>query len=220
MNYLNSIKKAALYVALVISPISVQAENILILGDGINLHASNEKEVNSDKLFSNSTQYKLPNGLNQILVSYTAEIQKGSDLEIEESNTFVLLFESHDSKLTLEAPEVKRLRDINRFEQIKNWSLHNGNGEAVKYKVDLIKKGGFQLSRDYEDELEEYNNSNAVAALPKKIINAPKPRSIKQEAPQESPANHRKNMELEMLIYWYNQADAKTRKSFKELINK
>ncbi|WP_415901751.1 DUF2057 family protein [Neptuniibacter sp. QD29_5] len=52
------------------------ADNTLLLEEGVNLIAVNGSEVNSEKLFNGSNNYKLPNGSNQILVNYTAEVKK------------------------------------------------------------------------------------------------------------------------------------------------
>ncbi|WP_415892207.1 DUF2057 family protein [Neptuniibacter sp. PT8_73] len=191
------------------------ADNTLLLEEGVNLIAVNGSEVNSDKLFNGSNNYKLPNGSNQILVNYTAEVKKGSDFEIEQSKAFVLLFESNNSQISLEAPVIERIKDLEKFEQNKNWILINSAGQSIPYQVNIIEKGGFQLSRNFEKELENFNQSNAVAALPKSKITLPNSANKNQT---KNSIIKKENMTMEMLIYWYNQADLNTRKSFKELI--
>lgn len=191
------------------------ADNILLLEEGVNLIAVNGSEVNSDKLFNGSNNYKLLNGSNQILVNYTAEVKKGGDFEIEQSKAFVLLFESNNSQITLAAPTIERIKDLEKFEQNKNWILKNSAGNSIPYKVNIIEKGGFQLSRDFEEELEKFNQSNATASLPKSQIILPNNTNNK---PTKNNVIKKENMAMEMLIYWYNQADLNTRKSFKELI--
>ena len=61
--------------------------------------------------------------------------------------------------------------------------------------------------------------SNANAALPKTRIISLSEVNHTGKA-QKNQVNENKNMAMDMLIYWYNQADEKTRHSFKELINK
>ena len=116
---------------------------------------------------------------------------------------------------------MKSIRDVEKFEKRLNWRLIDSNGKAIPFKANLLVKGGFQLSRDYEDELEEFNMSSADAALPKTKIISPviKKSAVRNtQKPQQHQVNVNKNMAMEMLIYWYNQADEKTRRSFKDLI--
>lgn len=218
--FLKTIQKALLLSTLFLASTYASAGNILNLGEGVNLIASNGKEVNSDSFFNSSSNYKLPNGTNQILVNYTAEIKKGSEDELEHTDVFVLLFESHNSNITISAPEIKKPSDINKFEEIGNWNLANKDGEKIKFKFSIIEKKGFQLSRDYEREIEDFNNTDSAAALPKKdLFNAAQLNASSSKTKNNNNSQAKENMPAQMLIFWYNQADENTRKSFKELIN-
>lgn len=199
---------------------SAFADNTLNLGEGVNLIIANGEEASSGSLFGKRTSYKLPNGINQIAVNYTAEIKKGGDYELESSNVFVLLFNSKNKELRLTAPEIKRLKDLRKFEQSMNWSLSTNNGKAVAFKASLIKREGMQLSRDLKSEIKEFNQSNSEAVLPKEIkISENILHSTEKEQFKNKTIEPKDNTAAKMLIYWYNQADAETRKSFKELIN-
>lgn len=191
----------------------------LELGEGINLLAVNGEEVRFDSFFADKTSARLPEGTNQILVNYTAEVKPGDDSELEVTQPSVILFETTASKVSLNAPKIKSIRDVEMFEKNLNWALIDDKGNAIPYKANLLIKKGLQLSRDYEDELEDFNLSNANAALQKtKIISPTQTLNAKGKKSPETKRNN--NMAMEMLIYWYNQADEKTRRSFKELINK
>lgn len=200
---------------------SASADNTLHLGDGVNLIAVNGKELNSESFFGDSSQYRLPNGINQILVNYTAEIKKGSDYELESSNASVILFKIKDAIIHLQAPEIKRLKDLSTFEEGQNWILRDGVGKPLPFKSNLIKRSGFQLSRDYEQELEDFNKTNSQAALPQKNIfsNSQINTQITNHVKNNKNIS-KENIAAQMLIYWYNQADERTRESFKEIINK
>ncbi|WP_415903646.1 DUF2057 family protein [Neptuniibacter sp. QD29_5] len=117
--------------------------------------------------------------------------------------------------MSLAAPTIDRIKDLDKFEKNKNWILTNSAGNSIPYKVNIIEKGGFQLSRDFEEELKKFNQSNATASLPKIQITFPNNTNNKQT---KNSVIKKENMAMEMLIYWYNQADLNTRKSFKELI--
>tara|TARA_Y100000782_G_scaffold31623_1_gene35050 strand:+ start:12558 stop:13229 length:672 start_codon:yes stop_codon:yes gene_type:complete len=220
LNLFKIIKKEILLGSLLlISASYASADNILNLGEGINLIASNGKEVNTDSFLNNSTTYKLPNGINQIMVNYTAEIKRSGEYELEHSKSFVLLFEQHDKNLKLSAPEIKKLIDIKEFEKKSNWALTTSSGKKVDFKAAIIEKNGFQFGRDYERELEIFNKSNNPASLPKKQFFTPTDiKPINSNMANKSSDINKENTPAKMLIFWYNQADQETRNSFKELI--
>lgn len=217
---LQPLKVSILFLATLFSSSFVFAENILNLSEGVNLLAINGKEAKSPSFFNDHSAYKLPNGINQIVVSYTAEIKNGSEYELEYTNAFVLLFDQKDEQLLIAAPEIKKIKDIKELEEKGNWILTAKSGQPVDYKVSLIKNNGFQLSRDYERELEDFNKTDAAAALPNKPLFNPNQLTKNNTAKaKNNNTNAKKNMSSQMLIFWYNQADEETRKSFKKLIN-
>ncbi len=109
---LQPLKVSILFLATLFSSSFVFAENILNLSEGVNLLAINGKEAKSPSFFNDQSAYKLPNGINQIVVSYTAEIKNGSEYELEYTNAFVLLFDQKDEQLLIAAPEIKKIKDI------------------------------------------------------------------------------------------------------------
>ncbi len=196
------------------------AENILNLSDGVNLIAVNGKEAENGGFLNNKSAYALPNGTNQIVINYTAEIKNGSEYELEYSNAFVLLFEQQDKTLFLSAPKINKIKDIKALENSGAWILTDNNGQEINYKVSLIKNSGFQLSRDYERELEDFNKTDAAAALPKPPLFDSKNVMINPATANNNNTSAKENMPAKMLMFWYNQADEKTRNSFKEFIKK
>lgn len=208
-----------IFISLSALSFNVHAEVAIELGEGINLLAVNGEEVDTDSFFADKTTARLPQGINQILVNYIAEVKPGDDSELEVTQPSVILFETVASKVSLSAPKIKSIRDVEMFEKNLNWTLTDEKGNPVPYKANLLIKKGLQLSRDYEDELEDFNLSNAESALQKiKIVSPIKVSNAKNQKNSETKNNN--NMAMDMLIYWYNQADEKTRRSFKELINK
>jgi len=217
---LSPLKASILFLATLFSSSFVFAENTLNISDGVNLLAINGKEAKSSGFFNDSSSYNLPNGTNQIVVSYTAEIKNGSEYELEYSNAFVLLFDQKDEQLLLATPEIKKIKDIKALEEKGNWILTAKSGQPVDYKVSLIKNDGFQLSRDYERELEDFNKTDAAAALPNKPLFNPNQLTKNNTAKaKNNNTNAKENMPAQMLIFWYNQADEETKQSFKKLIN-
>jgi len=206
----------------VLAEVSIQFE------EGISVLALNGKEVTSKRFFSGTDVVKLNDGVNQLLVQYTAEVKTSADdYELESTDPFVLLLDAADKQLVLKAPTVKTEKDVASFNQQGNWRLLDRQGNPLALKAARLKKEGFQLARNYEYELTEFNMSGAEAALPHRQaiteMTAPAPVPvINQNGVNKTPSTNKANevnMAAKMLRYWYNQADAETRKRFKKWID-
>jgi len=196
--------------------------------DGVSVLAYNGKEVRSNSFLEGTEFLKVENGLHQLLVQYTAEIKSSADdHELETTDTFVLLFEANDAQLMLGAPELKSVSAVEEFNKSGQWHLKQSDGKSVAVKSSVLKKEGFQLSRDYERELRDFNATGANAALPympKPVVSADmsKPvaasyssNTVQSKSQSEAP---QVNMPEQMLKFWYNQADQETRERFKKWI--
>ncbi len=196
--------------------------------------------VNGKEISHKRGSIQLPDGDNQLLVRLVADVGKNSDAEMEYSDLIILSFSATNSQLQLVAPKIKRTLDMRSFNRKTDLKLLTADGTPMPFAKDKLIKEGFQLGRDYEQELAAYNQSNAPAALTsiaaavqdqqatvKPESNAPPsssadtPRQIKQKAPQaeSSPVNSRQPeadaaMAKKMLRYWYEKADEKTRQDF------
>ena len=114
-----------------------------------------------------------------------------------------------------------------QFNQLGNWRLLDRQGNPLALKVAGLKKEGFQLARNYEYELAEFNVSGAEAALPYNLsaadMTVPTTAPVIRQTGVKKAPNANKtnevNMAAKMLRYWYNQADSETRKRFKKWIN-
>lgn len=200
-------KKIALLVTL-ISASHVMADNRLILGEGIKVHAINGSEKVSS-FFSNDRSLNLPDGNNQLLVSYTAEIKNGSDYELEQSHPSVLLFSSEKQNLTLKTPEIKTSRQLESFNRELNWILESGK-ESIPFKAALLPLKGFRLGIDFERELADFNRSNSNASQQITVI---EPLSVAQGEKITD-----EQMRLILLKSLYQQASPETQKAFKSFI--
>lgn len=190
------------------------AKNTIVFGEGVKLIALNGEEVEGKDLFSNLSEIKTENGLNQLVIKYTAEIKKGSDTELEDSQAFVILFKSDNQILNIEAPEINKLSQFEAFHKNMNWQVYNAKNEKIDYKVSILEHDGFQISRNYERELKEFNYSGAEAAVVSEI----KLPSHNNETKRSSVLGG-DDLALKMLLYWYGEADPETRKKFKSILN-
>lgn len=195
---------------------------------GTDILAINGKEHSDGSLFSGDNQLRLANGRHQLAVRYTAEIETSADeYELEKSDVFVLVFTAEDSKLQLSTPAIDSSYDLKKFNRNKNWKLTDAQGNSVDYKISVLEKEGFQLGRDYEEELAVFNRSQAPAAIsglthtgehaaPTGYSSA---QTFSAPVPATNTANNDQKMAAEMLKYWYQQADKSTRNNFKNWIN-
>ncbi len=203
----------ALFVA---ASANVNADIKLNLSEGISMLALNGVEASSD-----SGYVMLPDGQNQIVVKYAAEIKTSADdYELESTEAFVLRFEASKTDMSLSVPVIRSMRDLERFENSAAWGLSDATGSAIEFQSAALVKEGFQLARDYERELIEFNQTNSPAALKtqkstysafygNQPVKKPVNNSVEQAGEEAA------NMPEEMLKYWYNQADSETRKRFK-----
>ena len=183
------------------------AENTLQLDEGVNLLAVNGKEVNTEGLFNRQNKFPIPDGSVQLLVSYTAEIEKGSDSELETSHPNVLTFTAKQQQLSLSAPKIKSEGDLTKFNKQKNWVLLQSNNQPLEFKAAKLPVGGFMLAVDYENELRKFNQSGDAAAVK---VNTEKltPQITVDADTTEQEVIYR------MLKQWYDLASPETQKRF------
>ncbi|MGH1430597.1 MAG: YccT family protein [Neptuniibacter sp.] len=190
---------------------TVSAESSLQLGEGVNLIAVNGKEVNSEGLFNRQNQFTLADGDVQLLVSYTAEVKKGNETELETSHPNILTFNAQQQKLTLSAPRIRSASNLENFNKQKNWLLVQADKQPVDFKAAQLPVSGFMLSVDYENELRKFNQSGNDAAI---NVNTEKltPQVNVDASTTEQEVIYR------MLKQWYDLASPATQKRFLESV--
>jgi len=208
---------------------SVLADAVLSVGDGVSVIPHNGKELSDSDFLTGSKHLQLNNGTNQMLVRYSGELSSG-DGDIEHSHAFVLLFNALDNQsLILSAPKIRKQRDLDSFNRKGNWSLQDSTRTAVSYQHAVLIKEGFQLSRDYVQELANFNQTKSAAALQKypSQTSAPVPAPVIRtttavntiDTADTLTSGVSEPMPLQMLKYWYNNADSNSRNDFKAWIN-
>lgn len=206
-----------LFVALL--PVQVVAEVTLTLDSCLQTHVVNGK----GRAVAPGDSLTLANGSHQLVVDCTANIGRSDDDAFPEtSDTFVVLFEAEDVELTLSTPAIGTRRNMESFNRQRDFSLVDGAGTSVSYQVDVLEKEGFQVFRDYAEELEAFNRTSSAAAtslhVPGMAIAARDgdgkdsgPRMAGQGTPDQETVR-------QMLRYWYLQADKETRNEWKNWI--
>lgn len=199
-------------------PAHGQAEVILRLGEGVSLHAVNGNAYSDKGFLSGEPGVALDDGVHQIVVDYQAEIGRNrDDSVIERSDAFVILFEAEDKDLVLSAPAVSTQRELDAFNEGADWQMKDKDGNSHEFRLDVLEKEGFQLVRDYERELAEFNSTGSPAALKTKR-SGPEPAGLNTESIPSGDTASDQQMVRQMLRYWYLKADENTKSEMKRWI--
>ncbi|MFT5722232.1 MAG: hypothetical protein ACI9W6_002558 [Motiliproteus sp.] len=178
-----------------ISSMSFAAVSVEV-AEGVALLALNGEETASysKKIF------QTVDGVNQMLVEFSAEIKEyNNDSYIERTPAYVILFESTDERLRLNAPNINNSHDLSAFKTDPRWVMTTENGKTKEITVTELVKEGFQLSRDYETELAIFNRTDSPAVM----------------IPDERSSVVEGNIEAgEMLKYWYTKSSPEARTAF------
>ncbi|WP_227712582.1 YccT family protein [Marinobacter zhanjiangensis] len=197
----------------------VIAEVNLHLDEGVRLHAVDGKAYSDRGLFSAKPMLTLADGVHQIVVDYQAEVGRNrDDSVIEASDAFVILFEAEDESLTLSAEEVSTRKQMEDFNEKPEWVFHDDSEADHQFRLDVLEKTGFQLVRDYEREIAEFNKGPSKAALSNLTSVDAESNAAARSMPPGEPVDDQE-MVIEMLRYWYMKADEKTKSEMKHWIN-
>jgi len=188
-------------------------------GEGVSILAVNGKAVDQATLFSGTPDISAPNGKTQILAEYTAEISRSADdYLLEKSDTFVITLSASDIHIRVSAPEITSRYDLKKFNTSAQWKLTDANGNSVPYVSGKLEKEGFQLARDYENELRIFNSSQNQAALPELNMETHNFNTGVSVKPSQEATGTDQKMVGQMLQFWYEQANKETRNKFKSWI--
>lgn len=176
----------------------------------------------------------LPDGDNQIALRLITEFGKAGDEEMAYSDVFVVRFSADQGMYTLQIPKISRPYDITRFNTEPKISITDAANHQLTVNVAELTKEGYQLVRNYAEELEGFNRTDSPAAFacPAVSESSKKKTEVKSKEVKETPELAVKEKKTAkqptdsenvstaetMLYYWYDQADEETKKRFKESI--
>ncbi|EGU46248.1 hypothetical protein VII00023_06912 [Vibrio ichthyoenteri ATCC 700023] len=195
---------------------TAQAEITLNIPDNVDLLVVNQSKPDIDGgLFSTTKSVTLPDGENQIVVRYKPYFSKGNDRIIVEGEAIIANFSAQDQTLNFQLPEYRNERDAEKNIKQLQLALTNQEGQSIPLVQDTLKKDGLQIGRDYVIESELYNQNAGVAALSSSVAAV----AISSSKNQSSPLKANGNTAEEMLHFWYQKADDKTKAKFKQFVN-
>lgn len=210
--------KKMLLAALVLSVSGIaHADVTLKVTDNIELLAANEQKPELEGgFFASEKSLILPNGESQILFRYRTFFDKGNDRVIVESDPIIATFNASDQALTFQLPKYRNERQAES--EIKNfeWSMLDTSGQSLDVKQDKLVKKGMQIGRDYRTEISLYNQKGGPAAWSKSVATV---HPVTLPAKIQKAEMAKADTAEEMLHFWYEKADEKTKARFKAFIN-
>ncbi|MFM5015233.1 DUF2057 family protein [Aeromonas veronii] len=168
------------------------------------------------KLLDKTSIFPLSAGKHQLVVAFEGNYSSRSDIKLVTAEPLVLNFTAADNQqLVLDYKKPRNEAEAKQFVKEQKVALKDKvTGQQVSSEQFVMPKvEGFQLTRDYQQELinmgKAFNQPKAVAVSSAAVMAA-------ASAPvQVAPSKAQSNPEaLTQLQNWYNKADAETRKAF------
>jgi uncharacterized protein YccT (UPF0319 family) len=202
----------SIVILFLVSSYSIADVNLKI-DDGIRLLAVNGKEAVDSNWLDHKKDISFKDGFNQILVEFSAEIKTSSnDTDLESLGSYIIVFNGFSEELRLLIPTIKNRKDFVEFKKHPKWVMLDASGALKDIRVDELTKEGFQLSRDYESELREYNESNFSSEVYSEQYEEVSIRN--SSVINTNPILNDPNLSGRMLKYWYLNASPKVKADF------
>ncbi|MGB6189071.1 MAG: DUF2057 domain-containing protein [Aeromonas molluscorum] len=168
------------------------------------------------KLLDKSNSFPLEAGDHQLVVAFEGNYSSRNDTKFVTAEPLVINFTAKDNQqLTLDYKKPRNEAEAQQFIKTQNVVLKDKvSGQSLKTEQFILPKvEGFQLTRDYQQELismgKAFNQPTTVAVSTAAVM-------ASASAPvQVAPSKAQSNPEaLTQLQSWYNKADTETRKAF------
>lgn len=168
------------------------------------------------KLLDKTSTFPLSAGKHQLVVAFEGNYSSRNEIKLVTAEPLVLNFTAADNQqLVLDYKKPRNEAEAKQFVKNQKVALKDKvTGQQVSSEQFVMPKvEGFQLTRDYQQELinmgKAFNQPKTVAVSSAAVMAA-------ASAPvQVAPSKAQSNPEaLTQLQNWYNKADAETRKAF------
>ena len=168
------------------------------------------------KLLDKTSTFPLSAGKHQLVVAFEGNYSSRNEIKLVTAEPLVLNFTAADNQqLVLDYKKPRNEAEAKQFLKDQKVALKDKvTGQQVSSEQFVMPKvEGFQLTRDYQQELinmgKAFNQPKAVAVSSAAVMAA-------ASAPvQVAPSKAQSNPEaLTQLQNWYNKADSETRKAF------
>lgn len=169
----------------VISPLSLASVNIDIPQDVQILVVNGEDAGYSSFGFDYKESLELSNGINQVVFRISKVVNESGNKSTKfKSKPLVATFDSSDSQLKLQVPNLKTLQSGYNFDSNPSFELDVSNG-----KVDYFKQGQLKtfatFGADFVQATENFNKSSEPASLAHLAESQSKTSSLSSNSSQE-----------------------------------
>ena len=195
-----------------------------------------EVKVFNGKAYEGNDDIALVEGQNQIVFRYVVNYRDSGMQTQFNSSAIVLTFDADDAQYQLTLPSIRNKNAASQFNREPKVNLSSNQSDSTPHQIDVLRKSGIQIGRDYAEEMLSYNQTQQVAAVaafaPAITVPAVKATAVKvtEATPPAAVASQLKvvtpktiaedQAEIsEMLDYWYNKANPDTKAKFKAKIN-
>ena len=168
------------------------------------------------KLLDKTSTFPLSAGKHQLVVAFEGNYSSRNEIKLVTAEPLVLNFTAADNQqLVLDYKKPRNEAEAKQFVKDQKVALKDKvSGQQVSSEQFVMPKvEGFQLTRDYQQELinmgKAFNQPTAVAVSSAAVMAAASAPVV--AAPSKAQSNPEA---LTQLQNWYNKADAETRKAF------
>ncbi|PSV64839.1 DUF2057 domain-containing protein [Photobacterium profundum] len=132
------------------------ADTVLTLQPEINPIVVNGGKVGNG-IFSPEQQVDIQKGENQILITVGQIVFEDAKRRKYNSPSYILKFNANDQPLSLTYDKMRTIQEAKAFEKSPSFVFTDVNGKNINYKIDVLNASGMQSFRDYQQELQAYN---------------------------------------------------------------
>ncbi len=171
-------------------------------------------------MVNSKQQISLPAGQHQLVLQFEGSFRDQSESRLIRGEPVVFNLDMQaDDSIAIKFTYPRNYREAERFlEQQKLQVIDKKQGSTAKVDYFVLpKKEGLQIGRDYQQELTDLGKAFQQTSMPTTAAAAATTAVAAENKTGSAPVA--KNVQtLEMLKYWYNQADIQTRKDFQHWV--
>ena len=228
---------------LTLSPMGIAAS--LQLPDRVETVLVNGKA--SQQQSSVKLDLSMPDNMQQIAFRYQARYRDNGSQNNFVSDVVILRFQASEQNYQLTLPTINSSSRANQFNDRPTITLTDNTGKSIVFTRDKLMKSGLQIGRNFAQEIAQYNESGAIAAIasakpinkktataapiapvvpivPVAIVPVAKTAEVTaSNNTADTQVNKTENITQaeisRMLDYWYQKANPNTQAEFKAKIN-
>jgi uncharacterized protein YccT (UPF0319 family) len=146
---------------LTLSPMGIAAS--LQLPDRVETVLVNGKA--SQQQSSVKLDLSMPDNMQQIAFRYQARYRDNGSQNNFVSDVVILRFQASEQNYQLTLPTINSASRANQFNDRPTITLTDNTGKSIVFTQDKLMKSGLQIGRDFAQEIAQYNESVAIAAI-------------------------------------------------------